>query len=86
MHVLADRLEPGEMSVGVAHDSGHLAPTPVGQSVTITATFKERRGAKLVFDVEGHDHEELVYRGTHTRAVVQRAGFLAVIDEKARRS
>ena len=83
MRVVEDRLEPGEMTLGVAHDSAHLAPTPVGQRVTVTATLRERQGRRLVFDVEARDEDEVVLHGTHTRAVVDRASFGSRLTAKS---
>jgi fluoroacetyl-CoA thioesterase len=84
MRALADYLNDGEMTVGLAHDSAHLAPTPAGQLVKITARLRERTGRTLVFDVEGRDDHEIILRGTHTRAVVNRTRFLARLANKQR--
>ncbi|WP_052424048.1 thioesterase family protein [Nonomuraea candida] len=82
MRAVERYLEEDEMTVGVSHDSRHLAPTPVGRTVVLQAALRERRGGTLVFDVHGHDGVEEVLRGTHTRAVVDRGRFLARIAWK----
>lgn len=82
MQAVEQYLEPDEMTVGLAHESRHLAPTPVGMRVRLTATLTEQRGRKLVFDVRGYDDEDLVLEGRHTRAVVHRATFLSTVDAK----
>jgi fluoroacetyl-CoA thioesterase len=84
MRVVADRLDVGEMTVGVSHDSSHVAPTPVGHPVTVTARLTEQRGRILVFEVEAADRDEVVLQGTHTRAVVDRARFATRIAAKSR--
>jgi predicted thioesterase len=75
MQAVADYLGAQEMTLGVAHNSAHVAPTPVGHRVTVQATLRERQGRILVFDVVARDRDEVVLRGTHTRAVVDRTRF-----------
>jgi fluoroacetyl-CoA thioesterase len=82
MQAIEQYLEPDEMTVGLAHESRHLAPTPVGMRVRLTATLIEQRGHKLVFEVRGHDDDDLVLEGRHTRAVVHRSTFLSTVDAK----
>ena len=85
MAALADYLEEGEMTVGLSHDSSHLAATPLGWDVSLTARLVERRGNKLIFEVSAHDGADEVLRGRHTRAVVTRTKFLERLAEKAAR-
>jgi fluoroacetyl-CoA thioesterase len=68
-------LPEGWVSVGVDVNIRHLAPTPVGGTVTARATVVTV-GEKLVaFDVEAHDGTTLIGKGTHTRAPVELARF-----------
>jgi fluoroacetyl-CoA thioesterase len=83
MRAVEQYLDEGEMTVGLAHDSSHRAPTPVGMRVRITATLVEHRGRKLVFAVQGHDDKDLVFDGRHTRAVVRRSEFVESVNTKA---
>src|SRR6185503_2924591 len=83
MAALADYLEDDEMTVGLSHDSSHLAATPLGWEVSLTARLVERRGNKLVFEVSAHDGTDEVLRGIHTRAVVSRSKFLDRLASKA---
>ena len=82
MAALADYLEDDEMTVGLSHESSHLAATPLGWQVSLTARLVERRGNKLVFEVSAHDATDEVLRGRHTRAVVSRTRFLDRLTEK----
>jgi predicted thioesterase len=66
-----------EMTVGFAHDVRHLAPTPIGDVVRITATLVEVDGRKLVFEVSAADSSATVLAGRHTRAIVNRTAFTA---------
>ena len=67
---LIPHLQEGEMSVGVAVDISHSAPTPVGATVTATAKFIGRDGKLFVFEVAASDDAGEVGRGTHKRAIV----------------
>ncbi|SDG11177.1 fluoroacetyl-CoA thioesterase [Lentzea fradiae] len=87
MRVVEDALEPSEMTVGFEHDDArHLGATPEGWTVTVTSTLSEVDGRMLRFSVEAHDGVEVVYRGTHVRAVIDREKFLRRFEEKAARS
>ena len=86
MEALAEYLEDDEMSVGLSHESSHLAATPVGREVTLTAALVQRRGSRLTFEVSAHDGTDEVLRGTHTRAVISRTKFLLRLAEKQNRS
>ncbi|WP_017613960.1 thioesterase family protein [Nocardiopsis salina] len=70
---------PGEMSLGVAHNSAHLAPTVLGDHVKITATLERCSDRKFSFRVQAWDSRSCVLQGTHTRAVVQREEFTAAL-------
>ncbi len=76
-------LDEGEMTVGVGHDCEHLAPTPCGGVVRVTARLLDVDGRRLAFAVEARDGNDLVFRGTHTRGVVDRERFLARLRQTA---
>lgn len=76
---------PTEMtSVGTRVDVRHTAASPLGATVTATARVTDVSGSKVTFDVTAtHRHGGAtveIGRGSHTRAVVDRASFLASID------
>jgi len=64
-------------SVGTRVDVRHLAPSPVGATIDVTATVAERTDRAATFTVEARDGDTLVASGTVTRAVVDRERFLA---------
>jgi predicted thioesterase len=68
-------LPPGWVSVGTRVDVEHLAATPVGATVTATATVVECAGGTITFRVEAHDGVERIGRGVHTRTAIDRARF-----------
>lgn len=70
-------LKDGELSVGVDVNIKHLAPTPVGATVTAKATFLGMAGKLHQFKVEVHDNAGLAGTGDHTRAIVETARLLA---------
>jgi fluoroacetyl-CoA thioesterase len=72
---LKGRLPEGQTTVGTSLNVRHLAATPVGMTVNVTATLKEIDGRRLVFDVEAWDAVERIGAGTHERFIVDRARF-----------
>jgi predicted thioesterase len=76
-HLLHEFVGEGEMSVGVAVDVVHSAPTPIGAKVTATASYRERDGKLFVFDVVASDPAGEIGRGTHKRAIIDRDRLLA---------
>ncbi len=82
---LEPHLEPGEATVGTRLDVRHLAPTPLGLTVTATAKLTEIDGRRLVFQVEAHDGVEVVGAGTHERFLVDSHRFISRAAEKSTR-
>lgn len=80
-----DHLLPeGYRTVGAHLDVSHLAPTPVGFTVTARAELTEVDGRRLTFRVWAHDGVELVGEGTHQRYIVSVQRFGERVAEKAR--
>jgi predicted thioesterase len=65
--------EPDEDSVGTRIELDHLAATPLGMGVEITATVMEVDGRRVVLEFEARDDAEVVARGRHARFVVNPA-------------
>lgn len=70
-------LKDGELSVGVDVNIKHLAPTPVGATITAKATYLGTEGKLYQFKVEVHDNAGLAGTGSHTRAIVETERILA---------
>jgi predicted thioesterase len=68
-------LADGETTVGTRVDVEHLRPSRVGVDAVATAVLEGVEGRRLRFAVEAHDDDQLVARGTVTRAVVSRDRF-----------
>ena len=74
---VARRLDEGSTTVGSWVEVHHLAPTPVGATVSATATLVSVEGRRLTFDITVSDPAGDVAEVRHTRAVVPRGPFLA---------
>ncbi|MGH2661305.1 MAG: thioesterase family protein [Actinomycetota bacterium] len=80
---VADALEPGTTTVGSGAELEHLAPTPVGATVTATTGVRDVDGRKITFAFEVTDPAGPVARGTHERVVVDRERFLESARKRA---
>jgi fluoroacetyl-CoA thioesterase len=70
-------LDDGTTSVGSRIELQHLAPSPVGENVTVTAVVQHVDGRLVRFDVTvAHADERVVASGTITRVVVNATRFL----------
>lgn len=80
---LAPLLEADERSVGMEVDLRHLAPTPCGVRVTLTARVIQAEGREVTFQVEARDAREVIARGLHRRAIIHVPGFARRVAAKA---
>ncbi|HUR06076.1 MAG TPA: thioesterase family protein [Nonomuraea sp.] len=76
LQAVRPHLAPGETTVGTRVELAHLAASPLGTHVQITAELTEVDGRRLVFGFEARDKQTVVGRGTIERVVVDRAKFL----------
>jgi predicted thioesterase len=63
-------LAAGERSVGSVVDIRHLAPTPVGSSVSVTARLASVDGRQVWFELHATDGAGPIGEGRHSRFVV----------------
>lgn len=77
-----DYVQEGQTTVGVHADMGHLAATPVGMKVTVTATVIEVDGRKITFRIEASDEVEKIAACTHQRFVVHEQKFMDKCQSK----
>ncbi|MBE7504198.1 MAG: thioesterase family protein [Verrucomicrobiales bacterium] len=75
-------LEPGESTVGLEVEVRHVAPTPLGHTVTCIARVIHVDGLRITFQVEAHDQTELIARGIHRLHVIRVAGFAKRVQQK----
>ena len=85
LEALKPWLEQGESTVGLEIEVRHLAPTPLGHSVTCMARIIQVEDRRITFQVEARDEMELIARGVHRRQVIRVEGFARRVQEKAPR-
>jgi len=77
-------LAQGQKTVGTAIQLDHLAATPPGLRVIVTAKLVEIDRTRLRFDVEARDEIEPIARASHERFIIDTARFERRIQEKLR--
>jgi predicted thioesterase len=85
MRSVESRILDHQMTLGLAHASKHMAPTPVGATVTVTAELISADDTRLSFQVSATDDEQTILVGTHERALVDADRFRKHIDGKRAR-
>jgi len=73
---LEGHLKEGDTTVGMQVQVDHLAPTPVGSTVTGEAKVEDVHGRRIVFKVSARDERGLIATGRVTRVLVDRERFL----------
>ncbi len=69
-------MEEGHTTVGYIVNIRHLAPTPVGNQVTVTSRLDAIDGRRLKFFVQAREADKVVGEGEHVRVVIDTATFL----------
>jgi fluoroacetyl-CoA thioesterase len=76
--LVAPYLDENEQTVGIHVDVRHMAPTKIGQSVTVTAELLEVKDNKLRFALSAvNDQRVKIGEGTHRRALINTNSFAA---------
>lgn len=75
-------LAPGQHTVGIHVDVGHVAATPIGMKVAAEVELIEIDGKTLLFKVSCRDDAGLIGEGTHRRAIIDVARFMQRIQAK----
>ena len=78
--VLSDALPAGQTSVGTQISVSHTAASPLGSTITATATIANVSGRKVEFSASASDGMGEIGSGTHTRFIVDEAKFMAKIS------
>jgi len=73
---------PEEQTVGTHIDVSHVAATPAGLTVTVSAKLVKIDGRRLIFDVEAYDGIDLITRGKHERFIINKEKFDGRMDGK----
>jgi fluoroacetyl-CoA thioesterase len=74
--VTARQIPGGITTVGTRAEIDHRAATPVGRTVTATATLAKMDGRNLIFDVVVRDGERVVAEVRVERALLDRQRFI----------
>lgn len=69
-------MDAGQTTVGYIVNIRHLAPTPIGNDVTVSSRLDEVDGRKLKFRVEAREGDRVVGEGEHVRVIIDTAKFL----------
>jgi predicted thioesterase len=76
VRLVAPFLDENEQTVGIHVDVRHMAPTKIGQSVTVTAELLEVKDNKMRFAVSAaNDNGVKIGEGTHRRALINTKTF-----------
>lgn len=74
-------LNEGEGTVGTQVCVKHIKATPVGHTLTCTATLMEVVGNRLLFNVEASDDKGLIGEGIHERFIIDNQKFMTKLKE-----
>ena len=71
IHATDGHLPDGYTTVGYAVDGlRHIAPTNVGETVSVRATLTEVDRNRLTYEIEAFEGDKQIGRATHKRAVI----------------
>jgi len=79
--ILLPFLEPDEEAVGYSISVTHLAPTPVGMRVTVTAHLEQIDGNRIVCSVEAANERMRIGEGTQVQVVLPKTRLQARVAE-----
>lgn len=77
-------LPEGFISVSKSAKVDHIAPTTLGETVTVKVTVIDASKVFVKFKMEAFDEVGLIGYGEHVRAVVQKDGLLERASERER--
>lgn len=75
-------LDAGQASVGGHVNVSHSAATPLGMTVTATATVTAVDRRRVDFDVSVRDEAGEIGKGTHTRFIIDKEKFMQKTAER----
>lgn len=75
-------LDPEWDSVGTVVNVNHLAATPVGAEVFVSAKVVSVDGRRVMFEIEARDKLEKIGEGRHERFIINVPSFRLKFNEK----
>lgn len=82
LHCIGPLLNDGQVTLGTHIDLEHHKLVPVGFIVRVEVEVVTVDGPRVGFAVQVFDEQEAVAEGTHERYVIDKAKFLAKLEEK----
>ncbi|MCL1791896.1 MAG: thioesterase family protein [Peptococcaceae bacterium] len=79
---LAGSLGPGQTSVGTHLNVSHLAASPLGVTITATATIASVTDRKIEYKITATDGTKEIGTGEHTRMIVDTRRFMEKASKK----
>lgn len=79
-----NKLPAGYATVGTELNIRHMAATPMGLNITVSAELVKVDGRKLTFKVEAFDELEKIGEGSHQRYVIELERFRNKASEKSK--
>lgn len=73
--LIEPKMVPGQTSVGVKINLKHLAPTPIGATISISAEVIAVESNLITFNAEVRDAVEVIGEAEHTRAIIDVSRF-----------
>ena len=73
---------PEEQTVGIHINVNHIAATPPGFEVEVKTKLIEVDGKHLVFEIEAHDENDLISKGTYDLFIIMNKKFDYKMAEK----
>ena len=75
-------LNDDEGTVGISLSISHDAPSPMGTTITATATVTAVEGRKISFAIEASDGVGIIGKGTHERFVINNEKFMTKVSAR----
>jgi fluoroacetyl-CoA thioesterase len=81
--IILPYLEEHEEGIGGAVTVKHLAPTPEGETITVTATLTELKGHAVITKVVVRNSKEIVGQGEVTQFILEKKDIQAKLKSHA---
>ena len=77
MLAVAPHLPEGSATVGTQMNTSHIKASPLGATITASATLTAVEGRRLEFAIKAWDEKGTIGEGEHERFIVDRERFLS---------
>ena len=81
MKAVEGYLAADQITLGLAHNSKHLAASFEGADIEISAALTSWTERTMDFEVKAHDQSRLIMSGVHSRALITRKHFEAKLEK-----